>query len=494
MAELPPKALLRAPGTPWVNDEEVESFLLALDAAFPINIVGGSSDLAERMAKSRPDLRFRMICPSPAGQMREYSSPTADFFLSAPDLIAPLLLPRSRTLLIDPFLASSLLDAPQFWRSLSLKTFEWVLAPLFVRPEPFTIFSDEFSFIEPLFDDVAPPWCWSVNSGPATVWVIGDDEVKTCSLSFTLTGASPGTFEIRLANATLRQEVTAGNLAARFRLHCRLERGANSLTISFDGQPFRPAKTADQRDALHFCFAAVDVASTRYAEDERSFPVPDIAARRDRAIRRFLHECGFFEIQTIARFGSMLSHLTGLRSCFDYREGFRLRDYGRFSGSVVTPRSSSQLPAAWYYLRKTPTPGSEWETSRQPCLERPIVVDWTAQAESTEAGILRDLLETRNLLLERTAQLECAAKDLAARDVELVEARNLLIERTAHLEHTVGDLVARDAELVETRNLLVERTAALERIARVPVLRHRVSANEDEVGRFAASDRPPDLE
>jgi SAM-dependent methyltransferase/tetratricopeptide (TPR) repeat protein len=72
-----------------------------------------------------------------------------------------------------------------------------------------------------------------------------------------------------------------------------------------------------------------------------------------------------------------------------------------------------------------------------------------------------DLLETRQRLGERLAQLGLSAGVAQGRADELAETRKLLADRTARLERSVRDLLQRTAELVETRQTLAERTAVL---------------------------------
>lgn len=81
---------------------------------------------------------------------------------------------------------------------------------------------------------------------------------------------------------------------------------------------------------------------------------------------------------------------------------------------------------------------------------------------ATAQGAIQDrnksLVDTRQTLVERTAMLEQASKDLVERTLELVETRQSLVERTERLEQVSKDLVERTQELVETRQILVERT------------------------------------
>ncbi len=73
-----------------------------------------------------------------------------------------------------------------------------------------------------------------------------------------------------------------------------------------------------------------------------------------------------------------------------------------------------------------------------------------------------ELVETRKTLSERTVLLEQANKDLLERTQDLVETRKTLGERTVLLEQTNKDLLERTQDLVETRETLVERTKQLE--------------------------------
>jgi hypothetical protein len=59
----------------------------------------------------------------------------------------------------------------------------------------------------------------------------------------------------------------------------------------------------------------------------------------------------------------------------------------------------------------------------------------------------KDLLDTRGILVERTAVLEQASKDLEARTEELVLTRQTLAERTTLFEQVSKDLAKRDDEL-----------------------------------------------
>lgn len=73
-----------------------------------------------------------------------------------------------------------------------------------------------------------------------------------------------------------------------------------------------------------------------------------------------------------------------------------------------------------------------------------------------------DLLDTRQRLGERLAQLGMSAGMAQVQSGEFSETRRLLVDRTARLERSVRDLLDRTRDLVETRELLRERTAMLQ--------------------------------
>jgi hypothetical protein len=470
MIELHPNALSDEAELAWVDGILVESFLAAANAARPINLIGRATHLADHLFRKRPDLRVRAICPVLAEETPKPSS-AADIHFATVAGIFELLLPRSRTLILNPFLAHSLLGSPAFWRALSLKTFDWVIAPFFIKPEPFfTLLSDAFSFEEPSCDDKAEHWCWTESPDPGVIWIVNGQGAGTYDLSFTLTGARPGTFEIHFGNATLCRRVTPENLTECLRLRCHLARGMNALRISFDGQPFKPTGSMDDRKELYFCFANLQLTPCRTARLPPSSSMLELTPEHDRLIRRLLHVHGFFEIQSIGTSAPELSHFIGLRSCFDYREGFRLRDYRRFPvEQAIATESGPDSPVLWYCLRKTPTPGSEWEDGSPSWAVQSSILLLAEHPSELEQGALDVVenaagqLETRHLLEVRTAELEQAAQELVSRTGELVATRRLLEERTTRLERTGQDLVSRTGELVETRRLLEERTTELER-------------------------------
>ena len=374
MIEPYPEALSDEMGRAWADSSPIESFLPQKNDGHPIHLVGkAAASLRASLARKRPGLRLRAVCVVPPGETHPVVAARADIHYASASGISELLLPRSRTLILSPFLAQGLLLKPAFFRALSLKTFEWVIAPFFVRPEPFfTLYSDQFSFEERLGDDDAG-WCWTERPGPAVVWIVNGGDAGDYSIDFTLTAIHPGTFEINLGNGTRSRKVTQDSPTHHFRLMAGLVKGMNALRINFDGPPGKPANPADQREKLYFCFANLRLDSPRKAVVTPSFGVSGFTALRDRTIRRVLHEQGFFEIQTIGSSTPALEYAVGLRSCFDYREGFRIRDYRRFalSSEIAKEPSLFGFPALWYCLRKTPTAGSEWENYEPYLAENP---------------------------------------------------------------------------------------------------------------------------
>ncbi len=82
---------------------------------------------------------------------------------------------------------------------------------------------------------------------------------------------------------------------------------------------------------------------------------------------------------------------------------------------------------------------------------------------SEKQWVNNDLLEARQRLGERLAQLGLSAGATQSRSDELAETRRLLTDRTARLERSVRDLLERTRDLEHTRKLLVERTALLKK-------------------------------
>ncbi len=84
-----------------------------------------------------------------------------------------------------------LVGRPDLLHALALKTYDRLLLPLFARPVEFqVIFSEEFSFEEPMNDDeVKERWCWCTSDKPALVLIQADRALTDHLLVFTLTRA-----------------------------------------------------------------------------------------------------------------------------------------------------------------------------------------------------------------------------------------------------------------------------------------------------------------
>ena len=76
-------------------------------------------------------------------------------------------------------------------------------------------------------------------------------------------------------------------------------------------------------------------------------------------------------------------------------------------------------------------------------------------------GRTEKLVETRQILVERTARLEQCNTDLLEITRDLVETRQTLVERTALLEQANKDLLERTEDLMNIRQTLVRRTKKL---------------------------------
>jgi len=358
----------------WVESTLVESFLTGVDATTPINVIGRSDFLRERLAQQRPDLRLRTIRPLGAGEPLPALASDGDVLSVSVDDLAGALLPRSRTLILNPFLAQGLFTHVAFWKALSLKTYEWAVAPFFLVPEPyFVLYSEQFSFEEPVRNDDAEHWCWTKNPEPGTVLIVNGGAAGAYLLEFTLGAANPGNLTIELANVTLRRTVTREVPNCRVTLVCNLVHGANALRIGFEGEPFIPDYASDQREHLFFSFAYLRLTPRNRLAIPPSFAVSGVAPVRDRHLRRILHAEGFFDIEAIGTSAPALAHYVGSRSCLDLREGFRYRDYRRYRPAQDISRQPSylDLPVAWYSIRKTPIPGSEWEDAPNPPAAEP---------------------------------------------------------------------------------------------------------------------------
>jgi 2-polyprenyl-3-methyl-5-hydroxy-6-metoxy-1,4-benzoquinol methylase len=105
------------------------------------------------------------------------------------------------------------------------------------------------------------------------------------------------------------------------------------------------------------------------------------------------------------------------------------------------------------------------DRSRELVDTRQALVEQSASFERSAAdltGRTSELIDVRQTLVERTRLLEQSNAELLDRTRELVEVRQLVVERTALLEQSNAELLDRTRELVEVRQLLVERTAELE--------------------------------
>ena len=498
MAELHPSAPNAEIERAWVDNALIESLLTQLHSACPMNVIGRTALLPKQLGALKTDLRTRTIRVIEPGEPLPKPSTETDIHYTSIAGISPAMLPRSRTLILNPFLAQSLLLEPDFFQTLGLKTFEWVLAPFFIEPEPFyTVYSGQFSFQEPIGDE-NPSRCWTEDPEPAVVEIVHGGEPGEYLVDFTLTGAQPGTFEISLGESTLSRKVSSDDPTYHFRLKCELAYGRNPLRISFDGGPWRSPNPSEQREQLYYCFANLRIRQSRAARWSHTFSLAGFTAQRDRSIRRILHNQGFFEIQTMGASTPALDYAVGLRSCFDYREGFRMRDYRRFphAPSITNDSLLSKHPIVWYCLRKTPTPGSEWESYQPHLNKRPtLFVERPVQQTETPAGladsevgrlhqantILRDdLIAIRAELADRTRRLERAlagpeAQRLRQENIilreDLITIRAALADRTRRLEQMLADsevvrlrqanTLLRD-DLVAIRAELANRTRRLE--------------------------------
>jgi hypothetical protein len=377
------------------------------------------------------------------------------------------LVPRSSTVVLDPELARMLVVNPEALERLSLNTAGCVLMPLEVASAPYkVVYSDVFSFPE---QDPAgiSHWVWTERQGRAFCTVAHEGGAEGYHVAFTLTAANPGSFTVRLGESELRHTATTGNLSHRFDLLCHLVTGANTIEIDFDGPSTRPESTHDQRTEIFFCIGDLLVTNaqptSQPAADSRT---PSCLA--DEALRRLAHAAGFFEVDTVACSQSELAWQVGLRSCFDYRQEFRLRDYQRFSVPHDRPsRTSGDVPPClWYRFGKTPHAGSEWSGYAPPRSLKSAIVAERPTSRTPEDALTeyeRQLTEVRAMLAERTRLLEKSNAALEDRSHEIVEIRALLEERTQLLHEANRALGHQNAELTTLRGHLAERTSLLEK-------------------------------
>jgi hypothetical protein len=368
---------------------------------------------------------------------------------------------------LDPELARMLVVNPEALERLSLNTAGCVLMPLEVASAPYkVVYSDVFSFPE---QDPAgiSHWVWTERQGRAFCTVAHEGGAEGYHVAFTLTAANPGSFTVRLGESELRHTATTGNLSHRFDLLCHLVTGANTIEIDFDGPSTRPESTHDQRTEIFFCIGDLLVTNaqptSQPAADSRT---PSCLA--DEALRRLAHAAGFFEVDTVACSQSELAWQVGLRSCFDYRQEFRLRDYQRFSVPHDRPsRTSGDVPPClWYRFGKTPHAGSEWSGYAPPRSLKSAIVAERPTSRTPEDALTeyeRQLTEVRAMLAERTRLLEKSNAALEDRSHEIVEIRALLEERTQLLHEANRALGHQNAELTTLRGHLAERTSLLEK-------------------------------
>lgn len=339
-------------------------FLTALPHDFSINIVGhGSSVLRTKIANSYPPARIRAIDLVTSGSPVETGPGVWRTGLESLD---DALLPRSRTLILDPVVGSCLLQRPELLERIALKTFEWVLLPVFVSPEDFRLFfSEEFSFEEPLFDDTGTQqWCHCTSSRPARVFLHVPNHGIDRRVSFRLTAFNPGTFACRVGGDRQTFTATTENPTGDFAFNVGTTPTLISAEITYTGTPFRSDNPLEQRPALYFTFSAAQVEWSTFSKVQavrgRVLPPDGCEFQTDRAIRRRLHENGFFEVLSFAPAWLPLVSLEGVRSCFDYRGGFAFRDLWPAPFTAPPPRPYAP-PSLWYQARRTPSPGSEWE-------------------------------------------------------------------------------------------------------------------------------------
>jgi hypothetical protein len=381
--------------------------------------------------------------------------------------VAARLVPRSSTVVLDPWLARMLVENPETLERLSLNTAGCVLMPLEVASASYrVVYSDVFSFPEQ--DPVGTShWVWTERQGRAFCTIAHEGGAGEYDVAFTLTAANPGSFAVRLGESVLRHTATAGSLARRFELFCHLTSGANTIEIDFDGPSSRPESTQDQRKEIYFCLGDLKVTSTRITS-RTAADSQTLACLSDEALRRLAHAAGFFEVATVACSQHDLAWQVGLRSCFDYRQDFRFRDYRRFHGPHDRPaRAPADVPRClWYRFAKTPHAGAEWSGYVPPTsLESAILAERPTSRMPEDALTVyeRQLAEVRVLLAERTDLLEKSNRALEDHSRELLDVRAVLEERTQLLQASNRVVEEHSAELTTLRKLLAERTGLLEK-------------------------------
>lgn len=342
----------------------VEQCVQWMDDAYSLNIVGRQAQTVRHLLLQHlPQLKIRAICPIIEKEKALFSNTDDVYFIFAND-IGNYLLPRSRTIILDPYLAQWMMAQKHIIKKLSFSTFEWVLVPHFIESESFyCLYSEEFSCEEPLRNDKAKErWIWTTSPNAATVSIINLRKNEKYSLSFALQTENPGTFTIDFLGT--QQKITF-NKAPFYKeiFYVKTLDRVNHLKIKFDGLPVKPSNSLDTRKELYFCLKNLKLKPfsilSRY---KKFFPISKnkTTILNDRAVRNFFHQHGFFEIKSFDTNNEELTPLKGFRSCFDYREGFTLRDYKSSASEKVASQHNTKLPVMWYQLRKTPTPFSEF--------------------------------------------------------------------------------------------------------------------------------------
>lgn len=355
----------------WLTTNDVEAFLSGWPTDLPVNIVGGNADnLAKRLASSTPDLRvaaIRAYLPRDAfDQFHDVDAPVADW-----KRMANALTPRGSTVVLDPMLGQQLIENPDVLESIALKTFDRLLIPVFVKPLDWQVFfSDEFSFEEPVNDDLADHrWCWCISDKPAMVLIQSSEALSGHRLRFTVTCTSPGTFVCRVGDQIQAYAANTDNLKAEFSFLLQQASSVIGVEVTFSGDPMLPANPLDQRKALYFSYSdtSIEKIGSQFLHSG-AVPAPNtVSFLLDRSVRRVLHAQGFFEVQTLATPWVGLSALGGVRSCYDYQCAFSYRDTDPSALAAFGNAHAHHygFPAIWYQARRMPTPGTEWATTRE---------------------------------------------------------------------------------------------------------------------------------
>ncbi|OGT08840.1 MAG: hypothetical protein A2X78_03025 [Gammaproteobacteria bacterium GWE2_37_16] len=360
-----------------LSNFSIDKFLRQIDIALPLNIIGRqAATLRTCILKHEPRLKVNVIFPLFSDEkVDHYSAAEKKDIAYVPfNDLGDYLILRSVTIFLNPFLAQWILSQPKIINQISLATFEWVILPLFVKQENFyNIYSNGFSFDEPLHDDGSSSrWCWATSHN-ATVFILNCNQAGKYRVSFTLASNFPGCFFVTIAdlNQMYRcpssKEKSSDFFCNTFVFDCYLQQGTNKLFISFDGAPLIPSQPLEQRKKLYFCYSNTSL--LRLDSDQGSdmvntnnFFIDNVVVPvLDRVIRRIFHSNGFFEINTIGTDSELLAGMVGVKSCFDYQEGFVYRGFlYNHNLSITNGHSKLECPVMWYSLRKTTTPFSEF--------------------------------------------------------------------------------------------------------------------------------------